>query len=224
MITLTRREPGPFADHHVQLLQTFADQAVIAIENVRLFNETTEALERQTATADILKVIASSPDNVQPVFQIIADRSNDLVNGLSTSVLRFQDDVAHMMAYTRVSPEADAALNVFYPKPLSALHWGETLREGKVFINVDVEKFEESEKAEEVQRLARLRGWRSVLVVPLLRDGKPIGAISVTRREPGAFVEHHVQLLQTFADQAVIAIGNVELFDEVQARTADLQE
>src|SRR4029077_17157465 len=158
-IAVPRAEPSAFTNHHVQLLQTFADQAVIAIENVRLFNETQEALARQTATADVLKVIASSPDDVQPVFQIIADRSNELVNGLSTSVLRLQDDVAHMMAYTRVSPEADAALNAFYPKPLSALHWGETLREGKVFITIDVERIKEkSDKLPEVQRLARLRG------------------------------------------------------------------
>ena len=225
VLTLARFQVGEFTPRQVELVQTFADQAVIAVENVRLFNETEEALARQTATADILKVIASSPDNVQPVFQIIADRSNELVNGLSTSVLRLQDDVAHMMAFTRVSPEADAALNAFYPKPLSALHWGETLREGKVFITIDVERIKEkSDKLPEVQRLARLRGWRSVLIVPLLRVGKSIGAISVTRREPGAFAEHHVQLLQTFADQAVIAIGNVGLFDEVQARTADLQE
>ena len=85
-ISVTRREPGSFADHHVQLLQTFADQAVIAIQNVRLFNETQEALQRQTATSDVLKVIASSPSDVQPVFEAIADQSNRLLNGLATAV------------------------------------------------------------------------------------------------------------------------------------------
>ena len=88
-ISVTRVEPGSFAPHHVQLLQTFADQAVIAIENVRLFNETKEALERQTATADILKVIASSPDDVQPVFEAIAERANKLVGGYASTVLRY---------------------------------------------------------------------------------------------------------------------------------------
>ena len=87
------RQAGRFADHHVQLLQTFADQAVIAIENVRLFNETQEALERQTATADILKVIASSPSDVQPVFEAIATSSKRLLGGFSATVFRFVDGV-----------------------------------------------------------------------------------------------------------------------------------
>ena len=88
------REPGAFAPHHVQLLQTFADQAVIAIENTRLFNETQEALERQTATADILKVIASSPSDVQPVFDAIAASANRLIGGFSSTVFRFIDGMA----------------------------------------------------------------------------------------------------------------------------------
>ena len=94
------RSPRAFADHHVQLLQTFADQAVIAIENVRLFNETKEALERQTATADILKVIASSPSDVQPVFEAIATSSNRLIGGFSTAVLRFIGGNVHLAAFT----------------------------------------------------------------------------------------------------------------------------
>jgi two-component system, NtrC family, sensor kinase len=220
VIILRRTEVQPFTDKQIALLKTFADQAVIAIENARLFNETQEALERQTATADILRVIASSPDDVQPVFQIIAERSNELVSGLSTSVLRLEDDVLHMMAYTRLSPDADAALKVFYPKPLLAMPWGESVRQGKVFITTDIE---DDETPTESLHLARLRGWRSVLIVPLLSGRTPIGAISVTRREPGGFAENHVQLLKTFADQAVIAIQNVKLFEEVQAKTRDLE-
>src|SRR6202171_271677 len=101
---------APFTDEELALQQTFADQAAIAIENARLFNETREALERQTATSEILKVIASSPSDVQPVFQAIAERSNRLVGGLSTAVHRLTDGMLHLMAFTRTSPEADAVL------------------------------------------------------------------------------------------------------------------
>jgi GAF domain-containing protein len=219
LISVTRVEPGSFSAHHVQLLQTFADQAIIAIQNARLFNETREALERQTATADILKVIASSPSDVQPVFQAIAERSKRLVDALSTTVFRLEDGVMHLRAFTTTTPEADATLNAMFPAPLSDFSWGEAISHGGIHRVVDTEQ-----EIEGMRELARQRGYRSMLFVPLLRDGTPIGVIAVTRVEPGPFIEHHVQLLQTFADQAVIAIENVRLFDEVQAKTGDLEE
>jgi two-component system, NtrC family, sensor kinase len=217
LITVTRAETGLFTDHHLQLLQTFADQAVIAIENVRLFNETEEALERQTATADILKVIASSPSDVQPVFDAIAERSKRLVDALSTTVFRLVDGMMHLRAFTPTTPEADATLQAMFPAPLSTFSWGESIRSGEIYRVNDTEH-----EPEGLRDLARLRGWRSCLCVPLLRDGKPIGMIGPTRVEPGPFADHHVQLLQTFADQAVIAISNVELFQQVQERTREL--
>ena len=203
-----------FTDEELALQQTFADQAVIAIENARLFNETQEALERQTATADILKVIASSPSDVQPVFDAIAERSNQLINGSSTSVLSLVDDALHVVAYTKVSPAADAALRAYYPQPLSTFAWGETVRRGEIIQIPDSE--DEAATPAAVREVARARGWRSATLVPLLRDQKPIGMISVTRRNTGLFADHHVQLLQTFADQAVIAIENTRLFNETQ--------
>jgi two-component system, NtrC family, sensor kinase len=103
-INVTRSAPGPFADQLIRLLQTFADQAVIAIENARLFNETKEALERQTATAE--KVIASSPSDVQPVFEAIAASANRLIGGFSTAVLRFIGDELHLAAFTPTNPTA----------------------------------------------------------------------------------------------------------------------
>jgi GAF domain-containing protein len=225
-IGVTRREPGPFSDHLVGLLRTFADQAVIAIENTRLFNETREALERQTATADILKVIASSPSDVQPVFEAIAERSNRLVEGLSTAVYSIVDDTQHLMAFTRKDPEADATLQALFPRPLSAVAWGKQIRNGEIFHVSDTEV--ELSAQPSLLEMARKRGFRSFLLVPLLRDRTPIGLISVTRAQPGRFAAHHIQLLQTFADQAVIAIENARLFNETkealerQTATADI--
>ena len=128
----------------------------------------------------------------------------------------------YLMAFTRTSPEADAALQASFPRPLYEAVWGERIRNGEIVEIPDVEA--EWTNEPNLHKVARLRGFRSLLFVPLLRDGTTIGIISVTRRETGTFAPHHVQLLQTFADQAVIAIGNVQLFDEVQAKTRDLTE
>jgi GAF domain-containing protein len=220
-IAVTRCETGSFADHHIQLLRTFADQAVIAIQNVRLFNETREALERQTAAADILKVIASSPDNVQPVFESIASSANRLIGGFSTAVYRFINGIAHLAAFTPTSPAADEVLKSLYPRPTSDFPQFELARtSGKTWQIPDVEETPEPE----IRKVARARGWRSSLGASLVSDGTTIGLITVTRSQIGSFPDQHVQLLQTFADQAVIAIGNVRLFDEVQAKTRDLSE
>jgi GAF domain-containing protein len=211
VISVTRREPGPFATHHVQMLQTFADQAVIAIENVRLFNETREALERQTATAEILKVIASSPSDVQPVFEAIAVSANRLLGGFSSTVFRFIDGMAHLKAFTPTSPEADEVLTSSFPVPVSGFAPVRTMQSGEVVQIPDTEA-----PSYELKEIARARGYRSMVWVPLMNKGGSIGFIAVTRAQPGSFVEHHIQLLQTFADQAVIAIENTRLFNETQ--------
>jgi two-component system NtrC family sensor kinase len=217
-IMVSRTSMEAFTDKECALLRTFADQAVIAIQNARLFNETREALERQTATADILKVIASSPSDVQPVFEAIATSSNRLIGGFSTAVFRVIDGVIHLTAFTPINSAADDALKASFPRRLTDFPYFALVREGAATQIVDTEL----EPA--VRDLARLRGYRSILFTPLMSNGAPIRMISVTRKEPGKFAEHHVQLLKTFADQAVIAIENVRLFDEVQARTRDLTE
>jgi two-component system NtrC family sensor kinase len=217
LLALAGKRPNMFGKSEIALAESFRDQALIAIENTRLFNETKEALERQTATADILKVIASSPSDVQPVFDAIAERSKRLVDALSTTVFSLVDGMMHLRAFTPTTPEADATLQEMFPAPLSTFSWGESIRKGEIYRVSDTEH-----EPEGLRDLARLRGWRSCLSVPLLRDGKPIGVIGPTRVEPGPFADHHVQLLQTFADQAVIAISNVELFQQVQERTREL--
>jgi two-component system NtrC family sensor kinase len=221
-LVVTRRPKKAFTDTEIEFIQSFADQAAIAIENARLFNETKEALERQTATADILKVIASSPSDVQPVFEAIAERSNRLAGGLSSAVYAIVEDVLHLMAFTRTSPEADAAIQASFPRPLSEATWADHIRKGEIVEIPDAEI--EWAGHPVLLKMVRLRGYRCQLFVPLLRDGTTVGMISVTRKQPGTFAPHHVQLLQSFADQAVIAIENVRLFDEVQAKTSDLEE
>src|SRR5437762_8875838 len=116
--TIFRQEVRPFTDKQIALLENFTKQAVIAIENTRLINETKEALERQTATADILKVIASSPNDVQPVFEAIAERSNRLIDSFSAAVFRFVDGIVHLAAITSVNPAGDEAVRASYPRPI----------------------------------------------------------------------------------------------------------
>ena len=169
--------------------RTFADQAVIAIENVRLFNETKEALERQTATADILKVIASSPSDVQPVFEAIATSSNRLIGGFSTAVLRFIGDELHLAAFTPTNATADEALKVAFPRPLAEFPPFMLVRDGETVQFADTES---EDVPPLIRELARLRGYRSMLFTPLMNGETPIGLISVTRKEPGTFAAHHV--------------------------------
>ncbi|NOJ43399.1 GAF domain-containing protein [Bradyrhizobium sp. WSM 1791] len=218
MISVTRAEPGAFAPHHMQLLQTFAAQAVIAIENTRLFNETKEALERQTATAEILKVIASSPSDVQPVFDAIAHSANRLIGGFSAAVFRYSDGKIHLAAFTPTDPAGDAVLQSSFPVPLEKFPPYRLTRDGAPA------ELPDTDLEPAARGIARARGYRSMLFAPLMNDGEPVGIITVTRVATGPFGEQHTRLLQMFADQAVIAIKNVGLFNEVQARTNDLAE
>ncbi|MBB4369102.1 signal transduction histidine kinase [Bradyrhizobium sp. cir1] len=221
VIIATRRTTGAFGEHHVRLLQTFADQAVIALSNVSLFNTTREALERQTATADILKVIAASPADVTPVFQAISDSAKALIGGHSSTVTRVIDGMLHLAAFTTDNEAGNADLLSSFPAPLSSsgIH-SRVATSGQYAFRSDMQN--EPDLTDAMKELARTRGYRSILVVPMLRDGVAIGTIAVTRREAGQFPDKAINLLKTFADQAVIAVENSRLFNEVQDRTREL--
>ena len=222
-IRVNRSVPGPFSAKEIALLQIFADQAVIAIENVRLFNETKEALEQQTATAEILRVMSASPTDTQPVFDTIAQRAVRVCDGIYCGVYRFDGALVDLAAQSGMSVESVEELRRVYPLPLTA----DTLvvrsvREGKVIHSADLL----NDPSETVRRIAQVGRHRSAILVPMLRSGTVVGTIVVTRSDPTGgprpFTEKEIALLETFADQAVIAIENVRLFKELEARTQDL--
>ena len=229
-IGLRRIDVSPFTDKQIALAKTFADQAVIAIENVRLFTELglrnrdlTQALEQQTATAEVLRVIGSSPTDTQPVFDAIVKSARRLLGGFSAGAYRRVGDEVHVAAYTSTTPSGDAAVRNSYPRPLAGVSGSsEAIRTGNTIVSTDIET--DPRIAERVRAAFRVRGFRSVVWVPMLREGAAIGAIGVTRSEPGAFGDEQIALLKTFADQAVIAIENVRLFTELEVRNRDLTE
>jgi GAF domain-containing protein len=214
------KEPGFFPERQIALLKTFANQAVIAIENVRLFNETKEALERQTATAEILRVISSSPTDVQPVFDAIVSSAVTLCGAILGAVYRREGDLVQLVGIDARYPEA-AAVRGMCPAPVtSGLMSCRAIHENAVIHVPDAEA--EGALPPEGLKLAQVSGFRSIVAVPMRREGTPIGSILIGRPTLGPFPDKQIALLQTFADQAVIAIENVRLFKELEARTQDL--
>ena len=219
-IALWRMEALRFTAKQIALVKTFADQAAIAIENVRLFNETREALGRQTATSEILRVISQSPRDVQPVFDTIAAAALKLCGGSYSTVVRFDGEFVDIVAFASSwKAEQVATIRSLYPRLPSR----ETVASRAVLMRGVVnipDVLEDPDYA--IGDVARSAGYRSAVGVPLMLRGRPIGAIGVGRPEAGLFPDKQVSLLQTFADQAVIAIENVRLFTELETRTRDL--
>ena len=218
-IIMRRLEVRPFSDKQIKLLETFAAQAVIAIENVRLFNETKEALEQQTATADILRIISGSLTDTQPVFDAIVRNCGNLFEGGRVVLWLISEGRLHARA---ISGAADLQM-LGDQLPIdrgSAI--GVCVLDGRMIHLPDLEAA--AGQYPRIRQLGLKWGYRSGIYAPLLREGRAIGGISVLRREAGAFDDKEVALLNTFADQAVIAIENVRLFKELQARNADVTE
>jgi signal transduction histidine kinase len=235
-VAVGRFELRPFSDKEIALLQTFADQAVIAIENVRLFTElqeknraltaahvqVTESLEQQTATSEILSVISSSPTDAQPVFDTIVRNAVQLCEAMYGTVSLADGELIRLVAHSGLTVGQVEQLKATYPR--AVIDHGAiptAIRTGLIVRVADLDAEAHAVPADVAAHM-RARGVRSVLVVPMLRQGQAIGSINVTHRDVGAFTDTHVDLLKTFADQAVIAIENVRLFKELQARTGEL--
>src|SRR5262249_8085406 len=218
-INIRRTEVRPFSDKQIALLKTFADQAVIALENVRLFSELKESLEQQTATSEILGVIASSPTDIQPVLDVVARNAARVCGGKDARIFRIEGDMLQLAASYGTTPRGlERGL------PLSrgtvsgrAVADRETIHVPDVAAELETE-FPESKPTQQ------LVGFRTVLATPLLREEVSIGAILIHRREVRPFSHKQIKLLETFADQAVIAIENVRLFQELESRTRELAQ
>ena len=225
VIILARNVVRPFKDKEIELVATFADQAVIAIENVRLFDEVqvrtrdlTEALEQQTATSAILRVISTSPTEVQPVFETIVRNAVALCGSLFANVFRFDGELLHFVASHDVGPEDEELLRAKYPMRPDVSQVS-----GRTVLTRSIVRLEDALADRDYDhRFPAAMGWRRMLGVPMLRQGEPLGAIVVGWAEAGPVPKAQEELLKQFADQAVIAIENVRLFDEVQARTDQL--
>jgi GAF domain-containing protein/CheY-like chemotaxis protein len=217
-IDIARTPPRPFSDKELALLKTFADQAVIAIQNARLFNATQEALARQTATSDVLQVISESPTDVQPVFDIIAERAAALTHSRFGLVIRVEGENLNLASMHGSDPEAVALARQAWPQPLSQSTSvsARSIRERRVINVADTQDMPEGRYSPEMQRVLAVAGWRSILCAPLFRDQDVLGTLCVGRAETGLFADKEVALLQTFARQAVVAIENVRLFNETK--------
>ena len=226
VIMIWRHEVRPFTDSQIALMETFADQAAIAIENARLLNELqtknadlTEALEQQTATSEILRVISSSPTDVQPVFNAIVASAQTLSVADIGAVFMVEGDTVSIAAAGTVMAELEAAWRAQYPRLATRdTVVGRAIIEGRAVHSTDLMTDPDYPTAP-----GRLIGIRTILGVPMLREGQTIGVIGVFRTEVKPFSDKQIGLLKTFADQAVIAIQNVHLFKELEERNGELR-
>jgi signal transduction histidine kinase/CheY-like chemotaxis protein len=220
VFSIYRQEVLPFTDKQIDLVKNFAAQAVIAIENARLLNELRESLQQQTATADVLKVISRSTFDLQVVLNTLIESAARLCEADMGSINRQQGDVYRQVANFGHSPELDKFMGTHALEISRGTVVGRTVLEGRTVHIADVQADPEYTFLE----AARIGGLHTMLGIPLLREGTPIGVIVLQRKSVQPFTEKQIELATTFADQAVIAIENARLFDEVQARTRELSE
>jgi signal transduction histidine kinase len=230
VITIYRKEVRPFTEEQIELVQNFAAQAVIAIENARLLNELrqrtndlTESLQQQTATSEILEVISNSPTDSQPAFDAIVRSGLKLFPDAVIVISLPDGDQVKLAAIAGGGPGDLEMLRARYPMPLSRKFiTGSALLEGREMDFADAR--EAPEKLMPGRQNFLASGYRAITVMPMMRGQAAIGTISVVRRSPGALSEKQRELLRTFASQAVIAIENTRLFNELRQRTDDLTD
>src|SRR4029453_2490608 len=218
VIRIRRTEVRPFSEKQIKLMETFADQAVIAIENVRLFQELKESLEQQTATSEILGVIASSPTDIQPVLDVVAENAARLCDATDAVIHRIDGDKLRPVANYGPLPGRGNLESIPINReniPARAIIDRQTLH---------IDDLAAVPEDDLPARFARRCGVRTVLATPMLREGIPIGTIHIRRLEVRPFTEKQIKLLETFASQAVIAIENVRLFNELDTRNRQLTE
>ncbi|WP_119418717.1 GAF domain-containing protein [Desertibaculum subflavum] len=227
VITIYRQEVSPFSDKQIALLTSFADQAVIAMENARLLSELnrrtedlTESLAQQTATADVLKVISRSTFDLATVLQTLVESAARLCDADKATITRQRDGIFYREEYFGFSPDFMNHVRTLPVLPERSTISGRALLGGRTVHIPDVLADPEYGLIEAQQ----IDNYRSAIGVPMLREGVPIGVLVLTRSEVRPFSAKEIELVSTFADQAAIAIENVRLFEEVQARTRDLME
>jgi signal transduction histidine kinase len=227
VLVLARRRVEPFSERQVELISTFADQAAIAIENVRLFDEVqkrtedlSESLEQQTATADVLKVISRSTFDLHTVLDTLLKSAARLCDADQGTITQRKGDIFYRSVAYGFSNDF---LQYVKDQPVEATRntgTGRALLEGKVVHIPDVNTDREFDWPE----AQRLGGFRTMLGVPMLREGEAVGVLALTRAEVRPFTDKQIALVSTFADQAAIAIENVRLFDEIQEKSRQLEE
>ena len=206
-IVIRRQQVQPFTDKQISLLKIFADQAVIAIENVRLFNELKESLEQQTATSEVLRVIAGSPTDIQPVLDAVTESAVKLAGATRGHIRQYDGEFLRLVATYGESPEEVAVFQApVRPRPES--------RSGRAFL--DRRPIHDVDAQVQRHAMAAQTGARTALAVPLLREETAVGVFTIWRDVVEPFTERQIELVKTFADQAVVAIENVRLFNELK--------
>jgi len=219
-IAIYRQEVRPFTDRQIELLTNFAAQAVIAVENTRLLNELRESLQQQTATADVLKVISRSTFDLTSVLQTLVESAARLCDADAATITRQKDGRLVRGESYGYSPEFIEQLRALPVEPGRGTTMGRVLLDGKVVHIEDVV----TDPDYALRDAQKLGGYRTMLGVPMLREGVPIGVLTLTRQQKRPFTGKQIDLVTTFADQAVIAIENVRLFDEIQDKSRQLAE